>query len=73
MTVLINLKLQSARQTQPTAVTISFTDYLTLGSQLSDRDPDTAISTLGLTGALPLHIARNKHERRNVKDKSLFA
>jgi len=40
-----------------------------MGSQLSDRDPDTVISTLEFTGALPLHIARNTRVRRYVKEK----
>ena len=67
--MLINLKLQSVRQTQPAAVTISVTDYLTLGSQLSDRDPDTVNSTSEFTGALLLHLVRNRQESRYVKEK----
>lgn len=40
-------------------MTITVTDYLAQESQLSDRDPHTAISTSESVEALSQHIARN--------------
>jgi hypothetical protein len=67
MNSLINLNLRRVWQIQLSAVTINVTDYLAQASQLSDRDPDTVISTSESMDALSQHTGRNINAGKQAK------
>jgi hypothetical protein len=69
MNSLINLNLRRVWHIQLSAVTIKVTDYLAQESQLSDRDPDTVISTSESMEALSQHTARNINAGKQAKHK----